>query len=225
VHLPVLKLVIGNKNYSTWSLRPWLLLRHHDIPFEEVRIALNLQETPAQLQAMSPTSKVPVLYDDDLVIWDSLAICEYVSERLLDGKGWPAAAASRGRARSVAAEMHSGFNALRNQWPMNIRLQRPMPVEGDLKKDIRRIEQLWQECLDASGGPWLFGEFSIADAMFAPVVMRFYSYHPVLGDTAAGYCRKMLSNSALQQWMAAGVQEKEVIREDEIGYLLGEPGW
>jgi glutathione S-transferase len=221
----VLKLVIGNKNYSTWSLRPWLLLRHHGIAFEEIRIALNLQETPARLRELSPTCKVPVLYDDDLVVWDSLAICEYVSETRLDGRGWPAAAASRARARSVAAEMHAGFSALRNQWPMNIRLQRPMPAEGDLLKDIQRIDRLWNECLDASGGPWLFGNFSIADAMLAPVVMRFYSYHPALSDGAAAYCRTMLANSALQQWMAAGVQEKEIIREDEIGFLLGEPGW
>jgi glutathione S-transferase len=221
----MLKLVIGNKNYSTWSLRPWMLLRHHGIPFEEIRIALNLVETPARLRELSPTCKVPVLYDGDLVVWDSLAICEYVSETQLGGMGWPASAANRARARAVAAEMHSGFSALRNRWPMNIRLQRPMPVDGDLQKDIQRIDRLWSECLDTSGGPWLFGEFSIADAMFAPVVMRFYSYHPPLGDQAAAYCRTMLANSALQQWMAAGVQEKEIIREDEIGYLLGEPGW
>lgn len=221
----MLKLVIGNKNYSTWSLRPWLLLKHFGVPFEEVRIALNLDETPARLRELSPTCKVPVLYDDEFVVWDSLAICEYINEKQLNGAGWPTAAASRARARSVSAEMHSGFNALRNQWPMNVRLQRPMPAEGELLKDIARIEQIWQQCVEASGGPWLFGKFSIADAMYAPVVMRFYSYHPELGDSAAAYCRTMLANSALQQWMAAGVQEKEVIKQDEIGYLLGEPGW
>src|SRR5688572_8197789 len=125
-----LTLVIGNKNYSSWSLRPWLLLRHHSLPFEEIRVALSAPTTADALRPHSPTLKVPVLKDASLTVWDSLAICEYVSEQYLNGKGWPQAVAARAQARSFAAEMHSGFQALRSAWPMNVRLQRKLPVDG-----------------------------------------------------------------------------------------------
>src|SRR3990167_2075324 len=145
-----LVLVFGNKNYSSWSLRPWLLLRHFGVPFEERRLPLFKPETVAALKSISPTGCVPVLLDGDFAIWDSLAICEYVSEQFLAGKGWPTDARARARARSLAAEMHSGFQALRNSWPMNIRLQRTLQPSAEARKNIDRIEAIWAECLQLS---------------------------------------------------------------------------
>jgi len=220
-----LTLVIGNKNYSSWSLRPWLLLRHNRIPFDEIRIALSQPTTAEALRPHSPTLKVPVLKDGALTVWDSLAICEYVSEQYLGGKGWPQQVAARAQARAFAAEMHSGFQALRSNWPMNVRLQRKLPVEGALQRDIGRVSEIWTQCLDKSGGPWLYGEFGIVDAMFAPVALRFHSYQPDLPARAAAYVQTHVNNPALQEWIDAGRAEKEVIKEDEVGYLLGEPGW
>jgi glutathione S-transferase len=219
-----LQLVIGNKKYSSWSLRPWLLLRQSNIEFSEIRIALNMQQTPQRLRELSPSGKVPVLIHQGLKVWDSLAICEYISEQFLDGRGWPQSLKARYNARSIACEMHSGFSALRNQWPMNVALKRKMQRNAELDKEIARVEAIWNECLQA-GGPWLFGEFSIADAMFAPVALRFYSYQPELGERATAYMNTVLAHPAVKEWMAAGVAETEIINEDEVGYLLGEPGW
>ncbi|MES2624437.1 MAG: glutathione S-transferase family protein [Pseudomonadota bacterium] len=219
-----IKLVFGNKKYSSWSLRPWLLLRHFGIEFEEIRIALNMQQTPQRVREFSPTGKVPVLVHQGITVWDSLAICEYVSEELLGGRGWPRELKAKYRARSISCEMHSGFGALRSQWPMNVALQRKMPRNAELDKDIARVEGIWNECLQ-SGGPWLFGEFSIADAMFAPVALRFYSYQPELSEGASMYVKTMLAHPAIKEWMAAGAAEQEVIKEDEVSFLLGEPGW
>lgn len=222
--MPEVQLVIGNKKYSSWSLRPWLLLQHFNIEFTEIRIPLNLQQTPQRLRELSPSGKVPVLIHQGMTIWDSLAICEYISEQLLDGRGWPLALKARYKARSIACEMHSGFGALRNQWPMNVALQRKLPRNPDLAKDIARVESIWNECL-SSGGPWLCGDFSIADVMFAPVALRFYSYQPELSEGAAAYVKTVLAHPAIKSWMAAGAAESEIILEDEVGYLLGEPGW
>lgn len=220
-----LTLVFGNKNYSSWSLRPWLLLKHMGIDFVETRIPLDMADTPALIKQFSPTKKVPVLLDGPLTVWDSLAICEYVSEQYLDGRGWPAAVAARAQARALAAEMHSGFSELRSQWPMNIRERRQMPVNAALQKDIARIESSWGDALQRSGGPFLFGDFCIADAMYAPVVLRFNSYQPPLLPLTESYMQTILSLPALQSWMAAARAEIEVIKEDEIGFLLGEADW
>lgn len=220
-----LTLVIGNKNYSSWSLRPWLLMKHMGVQFDEVRIALDMADTPALVKQYSPTKKVPVLVDGGLTVWDSLAICEYVSEKFLDGRGWPSDATARARARSMAAEMHSGFGELRSQWPMNVREQRKMPLNALLQKDIGRIETSWGDALQRSGGPFLFGEFTIADAMYAPVVLRFYSYQPDVLSTTETYMQTIAALPALQSWMEAGRAEHEIIKEDEIGYLLDEPDW
>jgi glutathione S-transferase len=223
--MSTLTLVIGNKNYSSWSLRPWLLLQHMGVPFTEIKLPLFLPESIETLKQYSPTGKVPALQDGTLAVWDSLAICEYVSEQYLDGRGWPQAAAARALARAFAAEMHSGFQALRSAWPMNVRLQRKMPVDAALGRDIERVSAIWTQCLEKSGGPWLFGDFGIVDAMYAPVALRFHSYQPVLPARAAAYVQTHIDNPALQEWMAAGRIEKEIIKEDEVGYLLGEPGW
>lgn len=222
-----LTLVIGNKNYSSWSLRPWLLLSHFELTFAEVRVPLFTPAGTEMLRNYSPSGKVPVLIHDDLCVWESLAICEYVSEQLLGGRGWPAAAAERALARSHAAEMHAGFTALRNRWPMNIRLQRPLSHVDDaaLNADLVRVQEIWDSSLQRSGGPWLFGDFGIVDAMFAPVVLRFHSYQPALSDRSAAYQLTMLAHPSLQAWIAAARQEVEVIKEDEVGFLLGEPGW
>lgn len=214
-----LTLIIGNKNYSTWSLRPWLLLRHFGVPFHEKRLSLFTPGTVEYLKPISPTGCVPVLLDNGLVVWDSLAICEYASEQFLAGKGWPEEVKARAEARSLAAEMHSGFQALRSQWPMNIRLRRRLEVSGRLEADIKRIDTMWRLALQAHGGPWLFGEFSIADAMYAPVVLRFYSYQPALCGEAQAYMRTTLEHPAIVEWMDAGRAETEIIEEDEIDFI------
>jgi glutathione S-transferase len=216
-----LTLVFGNKNYSTWSLRPWLLLRHFGVPFHEHRIRLSTPETAAVLKPISPTGCVPVLLDGDLTVWDSLAICEYVSEQFLGGRGWPADPRARAQARALAAEMHSGFQALRSAWPMNIRLQRKLEPTPGVAACITRIDAMWSDCLERHGGPWLFGDFTIADAMYAPVALRFYSYQPALSVTAGRYLQTMLANPAVQEWMEAARAETEIIEEDEIDFLAG----
>lgn len=217
-----LVLVFGNKNYSTWSLRPWLLLRHFEVTFTELRLSLFTAEARQKLKPISPTGCVPVLLDEDFAIWDSLAICEYVSEQYLEGKGWPTEVQARARARSLAAEMHSGFQALRNHWPMNLRLQRKLQPTAEVQRNIDRIEAIWNECLANSGGPWLFGNFSIVDAMFAPIALRFYSYQPELSAGSRQYLHTVLQHPAVREWMAAGQAETEIIKEDEVAWLLGE---
>ena len=216
-------LVIGNKNYSSWSLRSWLLLRHFGVPFHEQRIPLSTPETAAQLLAISPAARVPVLLDGDLRVWDSLAIGEYVSEQYLGGRGWPQETSARAHARSLAAEMHAGFQALRNAWPMNIRLQRKLEPAPEVADCIKRIDSMWSDCLAQHGGPWLFGEFSIADAMYAPGGLRFHSYQPQLSAAAARYGQVMLAHPALQEWMDAARAEVEIIEEEEIDFLAQKP--
>jgi Glutathione S-transferase len=218
-------LVIGNKNYSSWSLRPWFLLKHFGVDFQEVRVPLNQPETADRLAMFSPTGKVPVLLHEQRAVWESLAICEYINDCFLDGRGWPADLGARSHARSLACEMHAGFAALRSQWPMNVRLRRPRTLNGKVAQDLARMEVIWNECLEIYGGPWMCGEFSIVDAMYAPVALRFHSYQPPLSEASQGYVKAILSHPAIKEWMAAAEAESEVIKEDEVGYLLGEPGW
>jgi glutathione S-transferase len=165
--MPVMKLVIGDKNYSSWSMRPWLLLTHFGIPFEEVLIELDEPGTKAAILEYSSSGKVPCLVaDDGFAVWDSLAIAETLADRYPQHALWPREPNARARARSISAEMHSGFGALRNALPMNIRLTRPgVGNTPDVLADVARIDTLWRECLAASGGPFLFGEFGIADAI------------------------------------------------------------
>jgi len=203
-------LVIGNKNYSSWSLRPWLLMRHHGVAFDEVRLPLDTPEFASDIARWSPSGRVPVLHRGDLVVWDSLAICEYVNETFLDGRGWPADLETRAVARAVSAEMHSGFKALRDSLPLNCRRHaaaKSIPPEA--RGDIDRITRIWRECRARfpAQGPYLFGRFSIADAMYAPVVLRFRSYVVPLGDVERKYSETMLALPALGEWLAAAEAE------------------
>ena len=182
-------LVIGNKNYSSWSLRPWLLLRHHGVDFDEVRLPLDTPEFYASIGRYSPTGRVPVLREGELVVWDSLAILEYANERWLDGSGWPQSATARAQARSAAAEMHSGFAALRRQLPFNCRrLPDGYRGDADVLADVTRVQALWRYLRErhGDGGDFLCGRFGIVDAMFTPVCLRFRSYGiEVAGDARA----------------------------------------
>ena len=213
-------LVIGNKNHSSWSLRPWLLLRHLQIAFTEVRIPLYAPDSAERIRAHSPSGKVPLLRDGANVIWDSLAICEYVAERFPDRHAWPADPAVRAVARSVSAEMHSGFGALRNALPMNCRAsgRRVLPTE-DVRADIARIQDIWRACRHelGQGGPWLFGRFSIADAMFAPVAYRFATYGVECDATARAWMNAIFALPEIQEWTAAAHAETEVLEQFEVG--------
>jgi|SRR5688572_10458957 len=205
-------LVIGNKNYSSWSLRPWLLLRQSGIAFEERRLSLDTDAFHDEIGRWSPTGRVPALHDDGLLVWDSLAICEYINERWLDGRGWPEDIAARAHARAAAAEMHSGFGALRTQLPMNCR-RAPDRYRGNAgaEADIARVQQLWLQLRDAYGkrGDFLCGDFGIVDAMFAPVVFRFRGYGVTLDDNALRYCETMLALPAMREWLSAAELEPE----------------
>ena len=217
--MPDLTLVIGNKNYSSWSLRPWVFLRQNRIEFEEKRVALFTETTSEELSQYDSDAKVPVLKDGDLVIWDSLSILEYVSEKYLDANGWPKEPRARAIARSLSAEMHSSFTGVRNELPMNCRktfqgIQLSSQVEGE----IERIKMLWQKCRMEFGadGEWLFGEYSIADAMFAPVALRFAGYGIPLSGVEEAYVNSVFNQPCIIEWIAAGKLEKEIIEIDEI---------
>jgi glutathione S-transferase len=216
--MAALTLVIGNKNYSSWSLRAWLLMKHVGAQFEELLVPLDTDTTHELLDSYAPSGRVPVLRDGELTVWDSLAICEYVAE--LTGKGWPRAAAARAVARSVCAEMHSGFSTLRSMWPMNARARnRRTATTAALEADVERIDEIWNDCRSRFGGsgPWLFGEYTVADAMYAPVVLRFNTYGARISQTARWYMASVLEDGALQQWLQAAKHEPWKIAADEVG--------
>ena len=213
-----LTLVIGNKNYSSWSLRPWLFMKHVGLEFEEILVPLDTPDTREQIDRYTPSGRVPVLRQGTLCVWDSLAICEYVAE--LSGSGWPRAREVRAVARAVCAEMHSGFSTLRSLWPMNARARnRRTAVTAALEADIERIDEMWNDCRGrfGGGGPWLFGEYSIADAMYAPVVLRFNTYAARISQTARWYMATVLEDAPLQEWLQAAKQEPWTIAADEVG--------
>jgi glutathione S-transferase len=208
-----MKLVIGDKNYSSWSMRPWVLMKHFGIPFEEIMVPLAEANTHASIARHSPSGRVPCLITDDgQSIWDSLAIAETLAERFPQQALWPRDAAARARARSVSAEMHSGFMDLRSNMWMNIRASFPGKgaTPGALA-DVARIDELWRDCLAASGGPFLFGEFSIADAMYAPVVMRFNTWQPALSAEAAAYAKRVTAAPAVHAWIADALAEQHPV--------------
>jgi glutathione S-transferase len=207
---PVCTLVIGSKNYSSWSLRPWLLLRHFGIAFAEVVLPLDTPEFHQRIGALSPSGRVPALHVGDELIWDSLAICEVANERWLGGRGWPSAARARGAARSAAAEMHSGFQALRAQLPMECGRQPREPHWDEAAaRDITRIQQLWRQLREAygDGEGFLCGSFGIVDAMFAPVCVRFRGYGPALDRNAQRYLDTMFALPAMREWLADAAAE------------------
>jgi len=206
----VLKLVIGDKQLSSWSLRPWMLLRHLGLSFEEIRLPLDTPRFHEEIGRYSPSRRVPALLDGDLTVWDSLAICEYLSE-LTGGTGWPADAAARAVARAVSAEMHSGFAALRSAWSLragDTGLDVPLDAAG--RADLARIDALWSDCLARSrgSGPWLFGgRYCIADAMYAPVVLRFNTYGASLSPQARTYFDHAMDDPHLREWIESARRE------------------
>jgi glutathione S-transferase len=202
-------LYIGNKNSSSWSLRAWVLMRTFDVPFKEVHISLDEPDTPTRIRARSPSGRVPVLYDDETVVWDSLAIAEYLAER--HPRLWPEDPVSRAWARCASAEMHSGFAALRNDFEMNVRLRVTRTPSGAAVADVARICELWREGRRrfAHHGALLCGQFSIVDAFFCPVAFRFASYGIALGPVEEAYKQALLALPAMREWAAAAGDERE----------------
>jgi len=211
-------LYVGNKNYSSWSLRPWVLMRELDIPFREIVVPFGGAANPDAFRAFSPTGKVPCLVDGPITVWDSLAITEYVAER--HAGVWPAEIVARAWARCAAAEMHSGFQALRNTCGMNCGLRiRLHAIDAGLDRDLRRLERLWADGLGRFGGPFLTGtRFCAADAFFAPVAFRIQTYDPPLDADARRYVSQLLALPSLQQWYAAALAEtwRDAEHEDEV---------
>lgn len=208
----MLTLVIGDKNLSSWSLRPWLLLKHFDVEFREIRLKLDTPEFRSQVRQYSAALYVPVLIEDELHIWDSLAIAEYLNEKL-GGRAWPTDPKLRAHARSISAEMHSGFSTLRQTWPMKATGRNPhVPLPPAGRADVARIAEIWQDCRTrhAALGPWLFGTFSIADAMYAPVVLRFNHYGDDtlgLSKPARAYFEHVLQDPNMRSWIRDAEQE------------------
>ena len=215
--MPDYELFIGNKNYSSWSFRPWIALAQKDIPFTETLVPFDFENGNPDFQAFSPSMKVPVLKDGDLVVWDSLAILEYLAENHPEKNLWPENSAWRAHARAISAEMHSGFGALRDACPMNMR--RPveiLQVDEGVQADIARIEQIWSECLDMSGGPFLYGAFTNADAMYAPIVSRIATYGLSDAPVVERYSRAVMDTSGWRLWQEAALNEKWIVAVDEI---------
>jgi glutathione S-transferase len=212
-------LIIGNRNYSSWSLRAWLAMRAAELAFEEIVISLDQPDTVSRIREFSPAGRVPILCDGDRTVWDSLAICEYAADLAPDARLWPSDRAARAAARSVSAEMHSGFGALRGALPMNIRADRPgVTIANDVQVDIDRICRIWGDCRQefGAGGQFLFGELSIADAMFAPVASRFQSYRIAVDEVAGAYIEAIHMLPAMQEWSAAAAAEPWVLEREEI---------
>jgi glutathione S-transferase len=216
-----LKLLIGNKKYSSWSFRPWLALSVAGIPFEERVVPFDSEEFAREVVGVSGTGKVPVLIDGDIRIWESLAILEYVAEKFPAASLWPKEVAARAHARVVANEMHAGFQAMRNHLSMNFaRRVIKRDLTPEVIANVRRIEELWADCRArfGKGGPFLFGAFSNADAMYAPVVGRFHTYDVDVGEGTRAYMKTIMALPAWQQWVAAGIKEPWLFAEDEVDW-------
>lgn len=209
-------LYVGNKNYSSWSFRPWIALEAAGVPFTDTVIPFDFPAGNPEIRKISPTGKVPMLYHGAVRVWESLAIIEYAAELFPDRGIWPADAAARAEARAISMEILSGFHALRNACPMNIR-RKPSPVDlsDGVRKDVARIETIWKTALDRSGGPFLFGAFSAADAMYAPVVNRFEAYCLTKDEAVLAYMARMKAHPAWQKWEAAARAEPWIVPEDE----------
>jgi glutathione S-transferase len=215
-----LKLVIGNKNYSSWSMRPWIAMRASNIAFDEVLIPLYTDDKADKQRILGFTrsGKVPALIDGDITVWDSLSIMEYAAERFPEARLWPEDRVLRAHARSISAEMHSGFLPLRNECGMNLhRPIRAVALSADARANVARIEQIWIECRERHSrlGPFLFGKFSAADAMFAPVVHRFRTYAIEVAPQAQAYMDTMMVQPAFAEWTKAGLAETLLIERFE----------
>lgn len=216
--MPRLRMVVANKNYSSWSMRPWVLLRQAGIPFEEVPLWFSQDGHVEGIERWSPTGKVPVLWIDEEPVWDSLAICEAVAELYPDRALWPTDPVARRYARSMCAEMHSGVQELRRNMPMNLRNRLPgLGRTPGSERDIARVVSLWESCRSRFGidGSLLFGHFTCADAMFAPVATRFRTYEVSLPSVAEDYCTSLLALPGVQAWCDAGRQETQFVSADE----------
>lgn len=219
-----LQLVIGSPNYSSWSLRPWLILKHHNIAFDQIVVPFNPADTLGERIALhSPTRKVPVLRDGDFIVWETLAIAEYLAERFPELKLWPAAFPARTHARAVSAEMHAGFAKLREHMTLNCRRRLPGRGRGlGVAEDIARICEIWRECRARYGGAgdFLYGAFTIADAMFAPVVLRFMTYEVALDAVCRRYADAMLALPAMQAWLRMAEADPEILQRYEYPEVL-----
>lgn len=211
------RLHIANKNYSSWSLRAWLAMRAAGIPFREKKLGLFTDDFARQLGGVTPAGKVPVLLDGSFAVWESLAICEYLAERHPDAHLWPAEPRARARARSLAAQMHSGFSQLRNVLPMNIEAHLPGIDVSSAQQDISSVQAIWQDTRSefGKGGPFLFGRFSVADAFYAPVVSRFVTYGVPAAGPVRDYMDAVLALPAMQEWMRDARAEETFVKEDE----------
>ena len=211
-----MKLFIGNKNYSSWSFRPWIAMKAKGIEFEEILIPFDDEGGNPEFRKFSPSGKVPVLVDNGLTVWESLAILEYLHDKFPDAGFWPQNIAKRAAARAFASEMHAGFNALRSACPMNMRREiRAIEVGDAVFRDVWRIETLWSECLEKSGGPFLFGDFCNADAMYAPVVNRLEKYALTQAPAALAYTSAMKAHPAWLEWEKAALAETWIVPADE----------
>jgi len=216
-----LHLVIGNKNYSSWSFRPWLAMKVAGIPFEETLVSLEAADFKARLTALSGAGKVPVLIDGEIRVWESLAILEYLAEKFSQAALWPRDAAARAHARAIASEMHAGFQAPRNHLPMNIwRPVKVRPLDDGSRANAERIDAIWRDCRAryAAGGPFLFGAFGAADAMYAPVIWRFHTYAVNLSAAARAYMDVMMALPAWREWRDAARRETWVLPHDEVDW-------
>lgn len=220
IKMEKLLFVTGNKTYSPWSMSPWLALRHAGAVFEEVVVPLFVPGYKQKLLEYSAAGKVPALRAGDQAIWDSLAICEYLAERFPKAELWPRDMAARAEARSVSAEVHSGFTVVRHTFPFNCRATgRHVPRTAELDGEIARVHAMWDSCRSRyeKDGPWLFGRFTIADCMCIPLALRFPTYGVALAGSAADYLSTAQQHPAVREWIATAKREKEVIEEDEAG--------
>jgi len=202
-----MKLIIGNKTYSSWSLRAWVLMKHFNIPFEEILVKLDMPETKMEIAKYSPSGKVPALIDGDLNVWESAAIMEYLHDKYPEKNMYPKDLKQRTRARSLSMEMHAGFGKMRERLSFNVKKSYQNFDFGPAMSDIERVKELWTEQLKVSKGPFLFGEFSIADAMYAPVVGRFVTYGVPVEGLVKNYCEAIMNLPAMKEWYAGAMKE------------------
>ncbi len=214
-----LKLILGNKNYSSWSLRPWIAMRHAGLAFDEEVIPLYEPGSREKVLKYSPTGKVPVLVDGDMIVWETIAILDHLAEKFPKAQLWPSDPRARAHARAVSAEMHAGFAPLRKHCPMNMRrVGKKRELTSEVAADVRRIEEIWTDCRArfGAGGPFLFGSFGAADAMYAPVVSRFTSYAIGVGAAAEAYMGSVMALPAYREWREAGVAEPWIMQGNEL---------